>query len=77
MKNCTHCKHARWQKTEAGRLHPGGHGQCGYEVKLPKLPASMRWGGMLNGPPRPAGGFINRRQELPDHCTYFERSADA
>lgn len=37
MKNCTHCKHAVWQKTAAGRLHPSGDGECGYEVKLPAI----------------------------------------
>lgn len=77
MKNCTHCKHAVWQKTAAGRLHPSGDGRCGYEVKLPRLPASMQWGTVFGGTPRPVGGRINRRRELRDHCEFFERGRDA
>lgn len=73
MKNCTHCKHAVWQKTAAGRLHPSGAGKCGYEVKLPKLPPSMWWSGTISGAPRPRGGQINRRIDLPEHCVFFER----
>lgn len=73
MKNCTHCKHAVWQKTAAGRLHPSGDGKCGYEVRLPRLPASMWWPRTLYGPPKPLGGFINRRKDLPEHCAFFER----
>lgn len=74
MKSCTHCKHAQWDKTAAGRLHPSGDGKCGYVVApLPKLPASMRWERWLDGPPKPMGGHINRHQQLRDHCTYFER----
>lgn len=73
MKNCTHCKHAQWDKTAAGRLHPSGDGKCGYEVKMPKLPASMRWENVWGEAPRPLGGHINRRRELPYHCDFFER----
>lgn len=36
MKNCTNCKHAQWNKTAAGRLHPSGDGRCGYPVQLPE-----------------------------------------
>ena len=70
MKNCTHCKHARWNKTAAGRLHPSGDGECGYEVKLPQLPQSMYWFGAR---PTVLGGHVNRRTELRDHCAHFER----
>lgn len=73
MKNCTHCKHAVWQKTAAGRLHPSGAGKCGYEVKMPKLPASMWWTGVFGKKAKPFGGHINRHKDLPDHCAFFER----
>lgn len=75
MKNCTNCKHAQWDKTAAGRLHPSGEGRCGYQVQLPKLPASMWWPRPLSGAPKPSGGRINRHKDLPDHCAFFERES--
>lgn len=71
MKNCTDCKHAQWDRTAAGRLHPSGAGRCGYEYKVPPLPAAWRW--ILGGAPRVIGGHINRRRELDEHCPYFAR----
>lgn len=72
MKNCTGCKWASWDRTAAGRLHPSGEGYCMFPVKQipPPLPASMHWFG---APWRVAGGLINRRQELPEHCKFFQR----
>jgi hypothetical protein len=58
MKNCTHCKHADWQRTESG--------------KLPPLPASKWW--QFGHAPVANGGLINRRKDLSDHCTYYTRS---
>lgn len=69
MKNCTHCKHAVWDLTTAGKLHPSGDGRCGLEYKLPPLPASKYWRFMEV--PVPIGGLINRRKELLSHCAYF------
>ena len=71
MKNCNGCKHARWDRTTAGRLHPSGDGRCEYPYKVPALPACMIWIG--GTPPTPCGGHINRRRSLKDHCPYFER----
>jgi hypothetical protein len=74
MKNCTDCKHAEWKRTAAGSLHPSGDGECKYPYKLPPLPASMHWMGWAKATgPTPVGGFINRREELRDHCTYYAR----
>lgn len=72
MKNCTNCKHAQWKRTEAGRLHPSGDGRCAYPWKMPPIPAAMYWIGTA---PTPTGGYINRRKDLRDHCTYFTRAA--
>ncbi len=72
MKSCVGCCHANWKKTAAGKLHPSGDGRCGYVYKVPQLPASMYF---INGEPKPAGGLINRREELNDHCPYFNREA--
>ncbi len=71
MKNCTHCKHAEWDRTAAGKLHPSGDGTCGMKklYKLPPLPTSMYWFIL----PALSGGQINRKRELRDHCTYDER----
>ena len=70
MKNCTDCKHAMWNTTASGRLHPSGDGQCKYPCKLPELPQAFSW---VIGRPQPWGGHINRRKELKDHCTYYAR----
>ena len=69
MKNCTECKHAKWQRTAAGKQHPSGDGRCGYPYKIPPLPASMYWITVHT----PCGGQINRREELKEHCPYFAR----
>ena len=71
MKNCTDCKHAEWHRTAAGKMHPSGDGRCAYPYKVPQLPASMRWAPHINI--WVAGGQINRRKELTDHCTYYAR----
>lgn len=68
MKNCIGCKYAEWEFTKAGRLHPSGDGRCGWEFKPQKLPAAFYW---INAP-YPAGGCINRRKELKEHCVYYE-----
>lgn len=67
MKNCTHCKHADWKRTEKGSLHQSGDGRCKFPWKLPQLPACMYW----ITTPSPMGGPINRRQMLKEHCPYF------
>lgn len=67
MKNCTHCTHANWKRTSAGRLHPSGDGRCTKEIRIPDLPAAFYW---IN-PPVPSGGPINRRQDHERHCPHF------
>ena len=69
MKNCTHCKHAVWERTAAGKLHPSGDGMCKYPWKMNPLPQSMYWVTLMS----PCGGAINRKEELRDHCVYFSR----
>ena len=69
MKTCTHCKYANWKRTPAGKLHPSGEGKCTFPWKLPPLPASMYW--VTRDGPTPNGGYVNRREELKDHCTYY------
>lgn len=71
MKYCTDCRHANWAKTKSGRMHPSGDGMCGYVYELPPLPASMYWVSI----PKPAGGYINRKEALGDHCVHFERKS--
>ena len=71
MKDCTNCKHAKWETTKIGRLHKSGYGLCEYPWKMPPLPAAMYW--MQDMTPKPYGGPINRHKELEDHCAYFAR----
>lgn len=70
MKNCTNCKYARWERTNSGRLHPSGDGRCSYTYKIPELPQAYYF---PFGEMHLSGGYINRRQELKDHCVYFSR----
>ena len=70
MKNCTDCKHALWDETSTGRLHPSGDGRCKYPFKIPELPGAFYW---PFGEPEPCGVAINRRKNLADHCVYFAR----
>ena len=70
MKNCTDCKHALWQRTTAGKLHPSGYGECRYQWTMSALPAAMYW----LSDPKPSGGSINRKRELNEHCIYWARA---
>lgn len=69
MKNCLKCVHAKWQRTEKGRLHPSGDGRCEYHYEVKKLPSAFYWPGVA---PYPCGGYINRREEHKEHCVYFQ-----
>ena len=73
MKTCLECKHAKWKRTPAGRLHPSGDGQCTYLWIALQLPQSMYWIG--RSAPKPAGSFINRRHALDDHCAYWAKES--
>ncbi len=74
MKRCNGCKHAKWDRTKSGRLHPSGVGRCVYPFKMPQLPAAMYW--LTIREVKPCGGYINRREDLKEHCPYFEREAN-
>ena len=71
MKNCTGCKHALWDTTAAGRLHPSGNGKCTYKWVMPPLPPAFYW--LYRELPKPLGGHINRLTDLKGHCTYYAR----
>jgi hypothetical protein len=73
MIDCTHCAHAAWAKTAAGKMHPSGDGRCTYIVKIPPLPACMGWGPGHRESPTPYGGYINRREPLKSHCVYWKQ----
>lgn len=70
MKKCLDCSHAVWDKTKTGKLHPSGLGKCLYKFKIPELPSSMYW---IGGNPHPCGGSIFRKEELKNHCVYYQR----
>lgn len=71
MIHCKDCKYAEWYRTDAGRLHPSGQGECRYPWKLPPLPQAMYW---VTGLPIPGGGVISRNKPLKGHCTYYSRA---
>ena len=65
---CLTCNLAEWRKTEAGRLHPDGIGQC--QWRLPHVPKSaVSWwsvGFYTKGEPSLYGsGRIDRRPLNP------------
>jgi hypothetical protein len=68
MKLCDKCKYAEWELTKAGRLHPSGWGKCTYPYEIPVLPQSMYFVSL----PRPHGGYIKRKEQLNDHCVYYQ-----
>jgi hypothetical protein len=69
MKNCLGCSFAVWDKTKTGKLHPSGHGVCAYKYKIPPLPGCKYW---INAP-CPCGGSISRKEELENHCVYYQK----
>lgn len=70
MKNCLHCRYAEWDRTKSGKLHSSGDGQCKFIWTLPPLPSCKYW--ISFSQPKPNGGRINRKEELKDHCVYYE-----
>jgi len=70
MKTCKGCKYAEWDRTKTGRLSPTGDGECKYNYKIPKLPVSMWFSGRVE--PSIHGGHINRKEELKEHCVYWQ-----
>jgi hypothetical protein len=73
VKTCKWCKYADWNKTASGRLSPSGDGKCGYSYKIPPAPQAFYF---LGGTPFLYGGYINRKQELKDHCAYWRHATD-
>lgn len=67
---CLECKHADWQRTASGKLHPSGDGRCRWEYPEISLPVSMYFVSFGKGP-SPSGGHINRRHEWRD-CPQFQ-----
>jgi hypothetical protein len=41
MKNCTHCKHAVWDRTAKGKLMASGKGRCDWQLPFPKIPPAF------------------------------------
>jgi hypothetical protein len=71
VKDCTNCIYADWRRTASGRLHPSGDGKCGKVITIPQIPPCYYW----FDKPRLAGGYINRRKELSEHCPFYQRIA--
>lgn len=69
MMKCDDCIYAEWERTKTGRLHPSKDGKCKRFEKHPldlRLPAAFYWPG---GPPRPAGGYIKRGEDI-ENCVF-------
>jgi hypothetical protein len=70
MMRCDDCKFAEWNRTSNGRLHPDKTGKCkrldAHPLDL-RLPAAFYW---IGAPPRPSGGFIDRKSELKEPCAF-------
>ncbi len=70
MTNCIDCRHASWDRTKSGRLHPKGWGKCTFPWKMPPLPAAF----YFTSTPHLGGGYINRRETLKEHCVCYARA---
>ena len=69
MPDCTTCAHAKWNRTQAGRLHPSGAGECTWDGwKEWALPSAFYyvWSGFTKAAPQPSGGIINRKNPYSD-----------
>lgn len=71
MKFCDDCKWAGWQRTSNGRLHPSKQGRCTKEWTPPPLPAAFYFTQFAGNTPVPSGGYIERGNELREHCAYW------
>jgi hypothetical protein len=70
--SCLSCKFAKWQRTQAGRLHPSGGGRCGWAMPHIPIPAAFYWlGHRENNQPQPSGGYI-KRHEPRRNCPTWE-----
>lgn len=75
---CDGCKHAEWQRTKNGRLHPSGDGRCVYLRDHPldlRIPSSFYWG-CWTMTPKPDGGYIERGVELDKYCEFYDAGSD-
>jgi hypothetical protein len=71
MKTCEGCAFVEWKTTKAGKRHPSGDGRCTYQYKVPPLPQALYW--WFDTPPRPSGGYVNRKSEHREHCDYYTK----
>ena len=75
---CDDCKFAEWKRTAAGRLHPDGSGQCKRLEAHPldmRLPSAFHWGFASDTPPKPNGGYIERKHHHKKPCAFKAVSA--
>ena len=65
---CINCRFAEWEKTEAGRLHPLGHGLCTWRptgIRFSAAMAKNRW----------LGGAIKMLTELREPVRLYRPDA--
>jgi len=68
MKDCTDCKHAKWEKAETGERHHSGEGICTCPTPPLRLPACMKW----SVQPEIEGGYIKYGEKLKRPCVFHE-----
>lgn len=74
MTDCTTCRHANWERTQSGKLHPSGDGRCNRLNAHPldlRIPPAFWWQTPQDDhPPRPTGGHINRHRPTRGKCAF-------
>lgn len=62
MESCKNCKHAKWDRTEAGDLHPSGDGRCSWQMPVILVPKAFHPMDQI----QPDGGHISRKTPETD-----------
>lgn len=70
MESCLNCKHAAWEKTKDGRLHPRGDGLCTFQLVIPSIPKACYF--LFGREPVLGGRWINRNEKVYSDCPCWE-----
>jgi hypothetical protein len=69
---CDNCRHAVWDRTSIGHLHPNRAGKCTYAADVP-VPRFSQFHARNNKDSiKIRGGWINRGYEFDDACTLYD-----
>lgn len=74
VSRCLDCKHAEWLRTDAGRLHPSGQGQCSWTQTFQVAASTDRGFDPRGTPVEMHGGYIYRHGgSVIKKCAVYQR----